>query len=125
MERRLSGRDLSAPWTCWQASGVRWYAASILPSCPSVRAEGVYWTDRGTSQIWRKVFNRGGVITVLDSGVLDSSGTILRGIAVDGANLRLYWADNGPDTVRRSHLDGGESVLLAEAPGGSSFPKDV
>lgn len=104
---------------------MRWFAASFLLFCLSVRAGGVYWTDRGTSQIRRMAFNGDGVATVSVSGALDSAGTNLRGIAVDAANNWMYWADNGSDTLRRSRLDGRECILLVEAPGGSSFPADV
>jgi len=52
--------------------------------------------------------------------LLVSGLTLVRGIAVDPAGGKMYWADGGADRVQRSDLDGGsiEDVAAAEYIGG-------
>jgi sugar lactone lactonase YvrE len=63
--------------------------------------------------------------TVPLSGAVTSPGSNIRGIAVDVANNRFFWADNGADRLLRANFDGSSSMILHTVTGGSSFPADV
>ncbi len=90
-----------------------------------VQAGGVYWTDRGASQLKRMNFDGSNLQTNVLSGAITSPGSNIRGLAVDNVNNRIFWADNGADRLLRANLDGSGSVILHTIPGGSSFPADV
>lgn len=90
-----------------------------------VCAGGVTWTDRGASTIKRMNFDGGALVTVAISGAVSSPGTNIRGIALDPAGGRMFWADNGNDRIFRAKLDGTNSVIIASLPAGGSFPADV
>jgi hypothetical protein len=70
-------------------------------------------------------FQGSNVQTIVLSGALTSPGSNIRGIAVDNASNRIFWADNGTDRLLRANLDGSDSVVLYTVPGGNSFPADV
>lgn len=88
-------------------------------------AGGVYWTDRGASQLKRMNFDGSNLQTNVVSGAVTSPGINIRGIAVDNVNNRIFWADNGADRLLRANLDGSGSVILYTIAGGNSFPADV
>ena len=88
-------------------------------------AGGVYWTDRGASQLKRMNFDGSNLQTNVLSGAVTSPGTNIRGIAVDNVNNRIFWADNNADRLLRANLDGSGSVILYTIAGGNSFPADV
>lgn len=100
-----------------------WLAWSIaaLP----VSAGGVFWTDRGASQLKRMAFDGSALQTISLSGAVSSPGSNVRGIAVDTVHNRLFWADNGTDSLLRAKLDGTDSQVLVTITGGNSFPADV
>lgn len=86
---------------------------------------GIYWTDRGASQLKRMNFDGSNLQTIPVSGAVTSPGSNIRGIAIDNASGRIFWADNGADRLLRANLDGSGSVILHTITGGSSFPADV
>ncbi len=90
-----------------------------------VRAGGVFWTDRGASQLKRMNFDGTGLQTITLNGAVSSPGSNIRGIAVDTPNNRIFWADNGLDRLLRANVDGSSSVILHTITGGNSFPADV
>jgi hypothetical protein len=89
------------------------------------QAGGVFWSDRGASQLKRMNFDGSNLQTIPLSGAVTSPGSNIRGIAVDNAHGRIFWADNGADRLLRANLDGSGSVILHTIAGGSSFPADV
>jgi hypothetical protein len=86
---------------------------------------GVYWTDRGASQLKRMNFDGSNLQTIALSGAVTSPGSNIRGIAVDNVSNRVFWADNGADRLLRANFDGSASTILYTVPGGNSFPADV
>src|SRR5687768_5491026 len=88
-------------------------------------AGGVYWTDRGASQLKRMSFNGSNLTTITLSGAVSAPGSNIRGIAFDGVSNRIFWADNGADRLLRANSDGTASVVLHTISGGNSFPADV
>ena len=92
---------------------------------PTAWAGGVTWTDRGASAIKRMNFDGTALVTVTISGAVTSPGTNIRGVALDLAGGRMFWADNGNDRIFRSALDGSGATILLALPSGSSFPADV
>src|SRR5829696_4568334 len=99
--------------------------AMLVGASGLARGGGVYWTDRGASQLKRMDFNGSNLVTIPLSGVVSSPGTNIRGIAVDGASNRLFWADNGADRLLRANFDGSSSAILHTITNGTSFPADV
>ncbi|MGI8602187.1 MAG: hypothetical protein ACR2OZ_04215 [Verrucomicrobiales bacterium] len=104
---------------------LRPFLLMIYGSLSLAQAGGVYWTDRGASQLKRMNFDGTGLQTITLSGGVTVSGTNIRGIAVDVPNGRLFWADNGADRLLRANLDGSSSMILHTITGGNSFPADV
>jgi hypothetical protein len=88
-------------------------------------AGGVFWTDRGTSQLKRMNFDGTAPQTISLSGAVTTAGTNIRGIAVDISGNRIYWADNGADRLLRASFNGSASTVLHMIEGGNSFPADV
>lgn len=100
------------------------WLACCLAALP-VSAGGVFWTDRGASQLKRMAFDGSALQTVSLSGAVVSPGSNVRGLAVDTLHNRLFWADNGSDTLLRANLDGTDSQVLVTITGGNAFPADV
>jgi len=88
-------------------------------------AAGVYWTDRGASQLKRMNFDGSNLQTIVLSGAVTSPGNNIRGLAVNNASEQIFWADNGADRLLRANLDGSSSTILHTITGGGSFPADV
>ncbi len=88
-------------------------------------AGGVYWSDRGASQLKRMNFDGSNLQVVPLTGAVTTPGTNIRGIAFDNVNRRIFWADNGADRLFRANIDGSSSTILYTIPGGNSFPADV
>jgi len=99
--------------------------ALILVAPAVASAGGIYWSDRGASQLKRMNFNGSNLVTIALSGLVTSPGTNIRGIAVDGLSNRIFWADNGADRLLRANFDGSDSSVLYTVTGGNSFPADV
>lgn len=98
----------------------------LLAIWPSVAlAGGIYWTDRGASQLKRMNFDGSDLQTIAPSGAVTSPGGNIRGLAIDNASGQMYWADNGADRLLRASLDGSGSTILHTIAGGNSFPADV
>jgi sugar lactone lactonase YvrE len=101
-------------------------AAALLMVAPSLaEASGVYWSDRGASQLKRMNFDGSNLQTITLSGAVTSPGTNIRGLAVDNVGNRIFWADNGADRLLRANFDGSASTILHTITGGNSFPADV
>ncbi len=99
---------------------------AILSATPLIAsAGGVYWSDRGASQLKRMNFDGSNLQVVPLTGAVTTPGTNIRGIAVDNVNHRIFWADNGADRLLRANVDGSASTILYAIPGGNSFPADV
>ncbi len=98
---------------------------SLLVSLSLARAGGVYWTDRGASQLKRMSFNGSNLVVIPLSGAVTSPGSNIRGIAFDSVSNRIFWADNGADRLLRANADGTSSTILYTITGGNSFPADV
>jgi sugar lactone lactonase YvrE len=99
---------------------VVWFAAALV-----AQGGGVYWTDRGASELKRMNFDGSGLQTVQLGGTISAPGSNIRGIAFDGASNRIFWADNGADRLLRANADGSSSIVLYTIVGGNSFPADV
>ena len=82
-------------------------------------AGGVFWTDRGASQIKRMNFDGSGLQTIPLSGAVTSPGSNTRGLAIDTASNRIFWADNGADRLLRANFDGTASTILYTITGGN------
>jgi hypothetical protein len=99
--------------------------ALLVAATAVAHAGGVYWTDRGASQLKRMNFDGSNLQSIALSGAVTSPGANIRGIAVDNVNNRLFWADNGADRLLRANFDGSASTILYSIAGGNSFPADV
>ena len=97
----------------------------LLVAPVAARAGGVYWTDRGASQLKRMNFDGSNLQTITLAGSVTSPGSNIRGLAVDNLNNRIYWADNGAGRLLRADLDGSSSTILHTIAGGNPFPADV
>src|SRR4030095_10200964 len=105
---------------------IRRQLALVLLYLPSLaHAGGVFWTDRGASQLKRMDFGGANLQAIPLSGAVTSPGANTRGIALDLLNNQIFWADNGADRLLRASFDGSSSVVLHTIPGGNSFPADV
>ena len=101
-------------------------AVAFLVAMPLLAdAGGVYWSDRGASQLKRMNFDGTGLRTITLSGAVTSPGTNVRGIAVDNVSNRIFWADNGFARLLRANFDGSASTILYTITNGNSFPADV
>lgn len=104
----------------------RCVAQVLLVAAPFLaEAGGVYWTDRGASQLKRMNFDGSNLQTIVLSGAVTSPGSNIRGIAVDNVSNRIFWADNGAARLLRANYDGSASTILFTVVGGNSFPADV
>src|SRR5215213_9741579 len=104
----------------------RCVAFALLVVVPTlVQAGGVFWSDRGASQLKRMNFDGSNLQTIPLSGAVTSPGSNIRGLAVDGVSNRIFWADNGVDRLLRANFDGSASTILYTVTGGNSFPADV
>ncbi len=100
---------------------MKWFFVLLFPfaAVPRADAGGIYWTNRGQSRVEKAGFDGSNKMTVLAS-----AGTNVRGIALDLAGERIFYADNGADMLHRMNLDGsGRVPILATGP--SSFPADI
>ena len=101
------------------------FPLAVLMAAFGAQAGGVYWTDRGASQLKRMDFNGSNLVTIALSGAVTSPGSNIRGIAFDESSNRIFWADNGADRLLRANADGSGSTILYTITGGNSFPADV
>jgi sugar lactone lactonase YvrE len=97
----------------------------LLGAASFAQAGGVFWTDRGVSQLKRMNFDGTSLQTISLSGAVTVPGSNIRGIAVDIVSNRVFWADNGADRLLRANFDGSGTVILYTIAGGNSFPADV
>jgi hypothetical protein len=100
-------------------------ALVLLAAGAFAHAGGVYWTDRGASQLKRMNFDGSNLQTIPLNGAVTSPGSNIRGLALDGLSNRIFWADNGADRLLRANFDGSASTVLYTVAGGNSFPADV
>ena len=100
-------------------------AFGLLLLAPLAHAGGVFWTDRGASQLKRMNFDGSSLQTITLSGAVTTPGSNIRGIAVDGISNRIFWADNGADRLLRASFDGSSSIILYTITNGNSFPADA
>ena len=97
----------------------------MIVAC-AAQAGGVFWSDRGASQLKRMNFDGSNLQTITLTGAVTSAGSNFRGIAVDTVSNRVFWADNGvPKRLLRANFDGSASVILITITNTSSFPADV
>jgi len=68
-------------------------AVGLLAAVSIAQAGGVYWTDRGASQLKRMNFHGSNLVTIVLSGAVTSPGSNIRGIAFDGVSNRIFWAN--------------------------------
>ena len=99
--------------------------AAFFLVAAAAQAGGVFWTDRGASQIKRMNFDGSGLQVIPLSGAVTAPGSNIRGVAVDTTSNRIFWADNGADRLLRANFDGTASTILHTVTGGISFPADV
>ena len=79
----------------------------------------MYWTDKDSAKIQRLNLDSGCLEDILTSG----DGLVNpRGLAIDIAGEKMYWADNATGIIHRSALDGSGDVQLVT---GLSFPADI
>jgi len=93
------------------------YAVKSEPCSSSGRM--MYWTDKDTAKIQRMNLDSGCVEDILTSadGLVNP-----RGLAIDIAAEKMYWADSITRVIHRSGLDGSGDVQLVT---GLSFPADI
>lgn len=89
----------------------------------------IYWTDRGYYNQNRPSIRRGEMDGSWSEILLDETDGLrqLRGIALDVAGGKMYFADNGTDTIYRADLNGENlEPLISDTPQTRiSFPADV
>ena len=95
----------------------------VVPA--TTHAGGIYWSDRGASQLKKMNFDGSNLQTITLIGAVTSPGLNIRGIAVDNVSNRVFWADNNADRLLRANFDGSASTILYTVTGGNSFPADV
>ncbi len=79
----------------------------------------IYWTDKDAIRIQRMNLDSGCVEDILTS----ADGLVYpRGLAIDVAGEKMYWADSTTGVIHRSGLDGSGDVQLVT---GLSFPADI
>lgn len=88
----------------------------------TLSAGGIFFTNRGQSRVEKALYDGTGRQTVLAG-----AGSNVRGLALDLASGKIYYADNGADVIYRMNLDGTSRVqiLLTGPVAGTSFPADV
>ncbi len=93
------------------------YAVQSAPCSSSGRM--MYWTDKDSAKIQRMNLESGCIEDILTSadGLVDP-----RGLAIDVASEKMYWADSITGVIHRSNLDGSGDVQLVT---GLSFPADI
>jgi len=83
----------------------------------------LYWTDRSTDLIQRSPLNGGAIETLVDLKALyggDGSQYFSRGLVVDPAGGKMYWADQTAGRIQRANLDGSNvETLLSGFAGGA------
>lgn len=104
---------------------IRALTVALFATAATAQAGGVFWTDRGASQLKRMNFNGSNLTTITLSGAVVSPGANIRGLAVDAVSNQVFWADNGADRLLRANFDGTASTILTTIAGGNSFPADV
>ncbi|UCG49407.1 MAG: lamin tail domain-containing protein [Phycisphaerales bacterium] len=79
----------------------------------------VYWTDKNIGRISRVNYNGGGVETLLTplNGLVEP-----RGLAIDIAAGKMYWADTLTNAIYSADMDGSNIVELVD---GLSAPADI
>ncbi|MCY3683506.1 MAG: hypothetical protein OXH16_19070 [Gemmatimonadetes bacterium] len=106
------------------------FAGSFGKAAPAPEAMGkIYWTDSGTGsdnplqddKIQRANLDGSNVETLL---TYDNALRIPRGIALDVAAGKMYWADSVTDSIRRANFDGSDIELIIDTRtiGGQSLP---
>lgn len=92
--------------------------ASIVPSW----AGGIYWTNRGRGLVERARYDGAEWKTL----VAEAGGNV-RGIALDLADNRIFYNDNGGDVLYRLKLDGTGREAIFNTTNGQpgSFPADL
>jgi hypothetical protein len=93
------------------------YAVQHGPCSSSGRM--MYWTDKDSAKIQRMNLESGCVEDILTSedGLVNP-----RGLAIDIAAEKMYWADSITGVIHRSNLDGSGDVQLVT---GLSLPADI
>jgi len=77
---------------------------------------GLYWTENDVVRAMR--LDGSNVATV-------AKGAFPTGVAVDMTGKKLYWADNGSDTISRSNLDGSKPEVVYTSPDRFGNPHGV
>jgi hypothetical protein len=75
----------------------------------------LYWTDRSTDLIQRSPLNGGAIETLVDLKALyggDGGQYFSRGLVVDAAGGKMYWADQTAGRIQRASLDGSNVETL-------------
>jgi hypothetical protein len=75
----------------------------------------LYWTDRSTDLIQRSPLNGGAVETLVDLKALYGGADnqyFSRGLVVDSAGGKMYWADQTAGRIQRANLDGSNVETL-------------
>jgi len=94
---------------------------TLVLSVPSALfAVDIYWTDDVAGRIQRGNSSGGPIVTLMSTanGLSEP-----RGLALDVAGGKMYFADNGLNIIGRANLDGSGAETLVSS--GLSFPADV
>src|SRR5215204_3015891 len=96
------------------------FAALLAMMARAALASDIYWTDDVAGLIMRGDSSGSAPQVLLGpaNGVVEP-----RGIALDVADGKMYWADNGSNSIARANLDGSGAETLISS--GLSFPADV
>ena len=76
---------------------------------PSIPVSKIYWAEQ--CAIKRANLDGSGVETLVTSGVDHPDSLVL-----DIPGNKMYWTDDGNNTIRRANLDGTQAEILAESP---------
>src|SRR5215210_3975233 len=104
-------------------NNILWTACAMalaLAAPARTHAVDIYWTDDVAGLIQKGNTSGGPVQTILSraNGLSEP-----RGIALDVAGGKMYWADNGTNVIARANLNGtGAETLISS---GLNFPADV
>jgi len=75
----------------------------VCSAVGSANADSVYWTDKSTNIIYRAPRDGSGPHRELVSGLGEA-----RGLGLDVAGGKMYWADANAGKIQRANLDGSD-----------------
>ncbi len=102
--------------------------AMVIAGVASASAQTVYWADRGPEEVWAGAEIRRANLSGAGSETLAGGMRDAFGIALDPANLKVYWTNPVEEKIRRADLDGGNAediIVGASADGAVQIALDL